>query len=150
MHRLATLQPNLAKMLTSVLLTLFLIADTAQLFRSRQGSQAVFSGSHANGTPKAEMLSELRKRNCVKEVGFFSTGEKKPLTATETDVSRCDSEGEEGEATYTTSSYFQTKNGKGRKRKKSHFFRESKKKKGSGGQQAYSKRYVFQFFIKVE
>uniref|UniRef100_A0A670ZHU2 ATP-dependent DNA helicase n=1 Tax=Pseudonaja textilis TaxID=8673 RepID=A0A670ZHU2_PSETE len=76
--------------------------------------------------------------------------ENKPRAATEVDVSRYGSEGEEGEATSTTSSYFQTKNGKGRKRKKSHFFRESKKRKGSGGQQAYSRRYVFQFFIKGE
>lgn len=95
------------------------------------------------------MLSKLRKIFVLRNIGFFSAAENKLLTATETDASRCDSEGEE-EATNMTSSYFQTKNGKGRKRKKSHFFRESKKKKGSGGQQAYSKRYVFQFFIKVE
>ncbi|XP_063170119.1 recQ-like DNA helicase BLM [Candoia aspera] len=66
--------------------------------------------------------------------------ENKPLSATETDVSRLDSADEAEEGTCIASSYFQTKNGKGRKRKKSHFFRESKKKKaGSGGQQAYSK-----------
>ncbi|XP_058012060.1 recQ-like DNA helicase BLM isoform X2 [Ahaetulla prasina] len=83
----------------------------------------------------AEIIDVMQKY-CAKLLPV----EKKPLAATETYVSRCDSEGEEGEATYTTSSYFQTKNGKGRKRKKSHFFRESKKKKGSGGQQAYPKR----------
>lgn len=95
------------------------------------------------------MLSELRKKFVLRNTGFFSAAENKPLAATETDFSRCDSEDEE-EATNTTSHYFQTKNGKGRKRKKSNFFRESKKKKGSGGQQAYSKRYIFRFFIKVE
>ncbi|KAM3828337.1 recQ-like DNA helicase BLM isoform 2-T2 [Vipera latastei] len=82
----------------------------------------------------AEIIGVMQKY-CSK----ILPAENKLLTATETDASRCDSEGEE-EATNTTSSYFQTKNGKGRKRKKSHFFRESKKKKGSGGQQAYSKR----------
>ncbi|XP_029139155.1 Bloom syndrome protein [Protobothrops mucrosquamatus] len=82
----------------------------------------------------AEII-EVMQKYCSK----ILPAENKPLAATETDFSRCDSEDEE-EATNTTSHYFQTKNGKGRKRKKSNFFRESKKKKGSGGQQAYSKR----------
>uniref|UniRef100_A0A8C6XZ99 RecQ-like DNA helicase BLM n=1 Tax=Naja naja TaxID=35670 RepID=A0A8C6XZ99_NAJNA len=83
----------------------------------------------------AEIIGVMQKY-CTKILPV----ENKPLAATETDGSRCGSEDEEGEAMSTTSSYFQTKNGKGRKRKKSHFFRESKKKKGSGRQQAYSKR----------
>uniref|UniRef100_A0A8C5STI6 DNA 3'-5' helicase n=1 Tax=Laticauda laticaudata TaxID=8630 RepID=A0A8C5STI6_LATLA len=83
----------------------------------------------------AEIIGVMQKY-CTKILSV----ENKPLAATEIDVSRYGSEGEEGEATSTTSSYFQTKNGKGRKRKKSHFFRESKKKKGTGGQQVYSKR----------
>ncbi|XP_007434770.1 Bloom syndrome protein [Python bivittatus] len=83
----------------------------------------------------AEIIGVMQKY-CAKTL----PAEKKPLSATETDASRHDSADEAEEATCAASNYFQTKNGKGRKRKKSHFFRESKKKKaGSGGQQASSK-----------